>query len=308
MKDNKTYVKWGLTAFLVILGGFAGYYVIFHLSSLSLTIKNFFVILMPIIDGFILAYLLAPIVNATERTMITPFFEFLKKGDKKSQKRFVSIIITDVLVLWAVGSFFSIVIPQIANSIRIILEQFPSYINTLGLWISKLLNDNPEFQKSVIDFINQSSMDFTTLINTKVMPQLNSFNDVTKMLSQLNGLVNVITSVSMSVYSIFKEVWNLVIGFIISIYLLASKELFAAQAKKIVYAFCSVNRANRFISNVRFAHKTFGGFFVGKILDSIIIGVICFAVTSILGTPFCVLISVIIGVTNIIPFFGPFLG
>lgn len=106
MKDNKTYVKWGLTAFLVILGGFAGYYVIFHLSSLSLTIKNFFVILMPIIDGFILAYLLAPIVNATERTMITPFFEFLKKGDKKSQKRFVSIIITDVLVLWAVGSFF----------------------------------------------------------------------------------------------------------------------------------------------------------------------------------------------------------
>lgn len=94
---------------------------------------------MPIIDGFILAYLLAPIVNATERTMITPFFEFLKKGDKKSQKRFVSIIITDVLVLWAVGSFFSIVIPQIANSIRIILEQFPSYINTLGLWISKLL-------------------------------------------------------------------------------------------------------------------------------------------------------------------------
>ena len=178
----------------------------------------------------------------------------------------------------------------------------------MGLWISKLLNDNPEFQKSVMDFINQSSMDFTTLINTKVMPQLNSFNDVTKMLSQLNGLVNVITSVSMSVYSIFKEAWNLVIGFIISIYLLASKELFAAQAKKIVYAFCSVNRANRFISNVRFAHKTFGGFFVGKILDSIIIGVICFAVTSILGTPFCVLISVIIGVTNIIPFFGPFLG
>ena len=81
MKDNKTYVKWGLTAFLVILGGFASYYVIFHLSSLSLTIKNFFVILMPIIDGFILAYLLAPIVNATERTITTPIFEFLKKGE-----------------------------------------------------------------------------------------------------------------------------------------------------------------------------------------------------------------------------------
>ena len=105
-----------------------------------------------------------------------------------------------------------------------------------------------------------------------------------------------------------KAVWNLLIGFIISIYLLSSKELFAAQAKKIVYAFYSVESANRFISNVRFAHKTFGGFFVGKILDSIIIGILCFVITSILGMPFCVLISVIIGVTNIIPFFGPFLG
>jgi predicted PurR-regulated permease PerM len=97
-------------------------------------------------------------------------------------------------------------------------------------------------------------------------------------------------------------------GFIISIYLLSSKEIFAAQAKKITYAFCPVDRANRWISNVRFASKTFGGFFVGKILDSLIIGLLCFIVTSIIGTPFNVLISVIIGVTNIIPFFGPFLG
>jgi predicted PurR-regulated permease PerM len=118
----------------------------------------------------------------------------------------------------------------------------------------------------------------------------------------------VIVVVSMSVYSVLKQVWNFVIGFIISIYLLSSKELFAAQAKKITYAFMSVDRANRCISNVRFASKTFGGFFVGKILDSCIIGLICYVVTGIIGTPFNVLISVIIGVTNIIPFFGPFLG
>lgn len=306
--DNKIYIKLGLTAFLVVLGGFAGYYVIFHLEKLSLAVKNIFSVLMPIIDGFILAYLLSPIVNTMERVITTPFFEFIKKGDKKNQKRFFSIVITDVLVIWALVSFFSIVIPQIANSIRTILEQFPSYINTLSLWLSKLLGDNPEFQNSVMEIFNDFTGDFTTLINNKIMPQLKNFNNIIEMMSQLNGLFNVISSVSMSVYSIFKEVWNLLIGFIISIYLLASKELFAAQAKKIVYAFCSVNRANRFISNVRFAHKTFGGFFVGKIMDSIIIGFICFAGTSILGTPFSVLISVIIGVTNIIPFFGPFLG
>lgn len=308
MKNNKDYIKWGLTAFFVLLGGFVCYYTIFHVDSLTSTVRRLFAILMPVIDGFILAYLLAPLVNATERVITTPFFALIKKEKKKSLKRFFSIFITDVFVLWALYAFFSVVIPQIANSIRTILEQFPNYINTLSLWISKLLNDNPEFQKSVMDFLAQYSMDFTTMINTKVLPQLNSISNVTEMLSKFSGVINVITSVSMSVYSILKEVWNLVIGFIISIYLLASKELFAAQAKKVVYAFVSLKRANRFISNVRFANKTFGGFFIGKILDSIIIGVICFAVTSILKMPFCVLISVIIGVTNIIPFFGPFLG
>lgn len=308
MKNNKDYIKWGLTAFFVVLGGFVSYYVIFHLDSFSSKINTLFAILMPVIDGFILSYLLAPIVNAIERVITTPLFVLIKKEDKKNPKRFLSIIITDALVLWAIYVFFLIVIPQIAKSIRTILEQFPSYINTFSVWISNLLNDNPEIQESVMEFINQYTMDFTTIIDTKVLPQLNSINSVTEMLTQFSGVINVITSVSMSVYSILKGLWNLVIGFIISIYLLTSKELFAAQAKKCIYAFCSVNRANRFISNVRFAHKTFGGFFVGKIMDSIIIGLICFAVTSMLGTPFCVLISVIIGVTNIIPFFGPFLG
>lgn len=293
MKNNdKEYIKWGLTAFFVVLGGFASYYVIFHLDSLSSALRNIFTILMPVIDGLILAYLLTPLVNATERIILKPIFKSLKIEEKKRQRRFFSIIITIVIVLWVLYAFFSIVIPQIYNSIRTIIEQFPNYINTLSTWISKLLDDNPAIEKNVMDLINKYSIDFEDFVNKKVIPQLNS----------------VIMVISMSVYSIFKEFWNLIIGFIISIYVLASKELFAAQAKKIAYAFLSIDRANRFISNVRFAHKTFGGFFVGKILDSIIIGVICFVVTSILGTPFCVLISVIIGVTNIIPFFGPFLG
>ncbi len=292
MKNKNEYVKWGLTAFFVVLGGFVSYYIIFHLSSLSSTLKNIFSILMPIIDGLVLAYLLAPLVNAVERSLLKPAFELLKISEKRSQRRFLSIFITYAVVIWVIYEFFSIVIPQIRNSILTIIDQFPSYVNTLTIWISKLLNDHPAIEKNVMDLINKSSISLEEFINTEVIPQLN----------------NLIMVVSMSVYSIFKEFWNLIIGFVISIYLLASKELFAAQAKKIIYAFLSLERANRFISNARFANKTFGGFFVGKILDSIIIGFLCFAVTSIIGTPFCVLISVIIGVTNIIPFFGPFLG
>lgn len=292
MKRNKEYIKLGITAFLVVLGGFLSYYIIFHLDSLSSTINSLIGILMPVIDGLVLAYLLTPIVNATERKIVKPIFNVLKINEKKSKRRMVSIIITIVLVVWAIYSFFSIIIPQIFNSVRLIIEQFPSYINTMSLWISKLLDDNPEIANTVIGLINDYSIDFEDFVNFKLVPQLNS----------------ILVVVSRSVYSIIMEFWNLIIGFIISIYILASKELFAAQAKKIVYAFLSLDRANRVISNVRFANKTFGGFFVGKILDSIIIGLICFIVTSIIGTPFCLLISVIIGVTNIIPFFGPFLG
>jgi predicted PurR-regulated permease PerM len=291
-ENNNNYIKWGLTAFLVILAGLLSYYFIFHLDSFSSTISELVVILMPVIDGAVLAYFLTPLVNGIEQSVIKPIFIKFNINHKKRNRRLLSILITMTLVIVVIYAFFSIVIPQIYNSIRTIIDQFPSYINTITYWIAKLLEDNPEIETYVMDLINKSSIDFQDFINSKLLPQLN----------------NVIVVVSMSVFSVLKQLWNFIIGFIISIYLLGSKELFAAQAKKISYAFFDVDRANRIISNVRFASKTFGGFFVGKILDSLIIGLLCFIGTSFIGTPFNVLISVIIGVTNIIPFFGPFLG
>lgn len=292
MKKNNKYIGWGVTAFLVILASLIAYYVMYHFESLKDSITNIIVILMPIIDGVILAYILTPLLNALERKIVKPFFQFIHCSHKKKQLRMVSILLTMAVVIVVIYSFFSMAIPQIINSIKTIVYQFPTYVDTLTFWISQLLNDNPEIESFVTDAISQYSVYIEDFINAKVLPQLN----------------NIIMIISMSVYSIFKEFWNFIIGFIISIYVLGSKEIFAAQAKKILYAFLSVESANRLISNARFSNKTFCGFFVGKILDSIIIGIICFVVTSIMGTPFNVLISVIIGVTNIIPFFGPFLG
>lgn len=292
MKKNNKYIGWGVTAFLVILASLIAYYVMYHFESLKDSITNIIVILMPIIDGVILAYILTPLLNALERKIVKPFFQFIHCSHKKKQLRMVSILLTTAVVIVVIYGFFSMAIPQIINSIKTIVYQFPTYVDTLTFWISQLLNDNPEIEGFVTDAISQYSVYIEDFINAKVLPQLN----------------NIIMIISMSVYSIFKEFWNFIIGFIISIYVLGSKEIFAAQAKKILYAFLSVESANRLISNARFSNKTFCGFFVGKILDSIIIGIICFVVTSIMGTPFNVLISVIIGVTNIIPFFGPFLG
>lgn len=292
MKKNSNYIKWGITAFLVILSGLVSYYIIFHLDNFKGVLNNILVILTPITDGLILAYLLTPLLNIIERKVIIPGFVLIHIRPKKKYVRIVSILATVALVFFAIYEFFAMVIPQIINSIQQIIYQFPTYVDTLTIWISKLLENNPDIENFATSIINSYSGEIESFINSKILPQLNNF----------------IMSISIGVYSVLKEFWNFIIGFIISIYVLAGKERFAAQFKKIAYAFLPVETSNRFISNVRFANKTFGGFFVGKILDSIIIGVICFAVTNMIGTPFCVLISVIIGVTNIIPFFGPFLG
>lgn len=292
MRENKDYIKWGITAFLVVLGGIISYYMIFHLDNLTARITKMFIILAPVIDGIVLGYLMTPVLNTIERKIVKPMFKKLNINHKKTQRRMISIIITLFVIITLIYSFFSVVIPQIGKSINTIIEQFPNYVNTVEVWISKLLQDNPVIEKNATDIINKYFNDIEKFVEAKVMPQL-------------NGLIR---TISMSAYSILKGFWNLIIGFIISVYILSGKETFAAQAKKLTYAFLPKETSNRLISNVRFANQTFGGFFVGKIVDSIIIGLICFIGTTIIGTPFPVLISVIIGVTNIIPFFGPFLG
>ncbi|MEE1196688.1 MAG: AI-2E family transporter, partial [Lachnospiraceae bacterium] len=101
---------------------------------------------------------------------------------------------------------------------------------------------------------------------------------------------------------------NILIGALISIYILYGKENFAARAKRLLYAVCGVSAANKTIHNIRFVDDKFGSFIIGKVIDSAIIGVLCYVGTSIIGTPYSLLISVIVGITNVIPFFGPFLG
>lgn len=184
------------------------------------------------------------------------------------------------------------IIPELIRSIQSIIFQFPMYVSNLTAWATGLLENNPELEGIVNDLFNKSSTMLTDFLNTTVLPKVNAL----------------LISLSTGVIGFFKAMWNFVIGFIISIYILGSKEVFAGQAKKIVYAFFDAPSANQIVSNVRFIHSTFSGFISGKIVDSIIIGIICFACTSIIGTPYAILVSVIIGVTNIIPFFGPWLG
>lgn len=294
-KIDKKYFYWGITAFLVIVASILFYYILFHRSSLSSGIDTIIGISMPIIDGFVLAYLMTPVLNQIERRIIEPLYKKAKLPvNAKSQKRIrgLSILVTVILILIVLFEFFGLVIPEVIRSIQSIIFQLPIYINNLNHWALGLMKNNPDLEQTVNDLLAQYSPKLLDYFNTNLLPNI-------------NGLVK---TLSLSVIGIFKALWNFIIGFIISIYVLGSKEKFAGQAKKIAYALFDRKTGNEIISNFRFIHETFIGFIGGKIVDSIIIGIICFICTNIIGTPYAILVSVIVGVTNVIPFFGPWIG
>ena len=294
-KFDKKYLYWGITGFLALAGAILFYYILFHRSNFMGGLDRFITIAMPIIDGFVLAYLFTPILNAIENKIMKPLYK--KTGIEitpkvKKRMRACSILATLVVVILVLYELFALILPEVVRSIQSIIFQFPIYVNNLSNWALLLLKDNPDLEATVDALINQYSSKMMEYVNTNLLPHINE----------------VLKTVSLSVLGVFKALWNLVIGFIISVYLLGSKEKFAGQAKKIVYALFDRKAGNEIVSNFRFIHGTFIGFLGGKIVDSIIIGIICFICTSIIGTPYAILVSVIIGVTNVIPFFGPWIG
>lgn len=292
---DKKYLYWGITAFLTICACILFYYFLFHGTNIKTAFSGLINVLMPFLDGLILAYLLTPVMNTFEKKLFYPIysrFEIAIGTKEKKRIRTFSIILTMLLFICVLYGFFSMVIPQIIKSIQSIILQFPVYINNLELWIEKTLANNTKVETFVTDWITKYSGEVEVWLNQKVMPQVNV----------------VIREISLSVIGVAKFLWNFILGFIISIYVLGSKELFAGQGKKIVYAMFSEENANNFIQDIRFINRTFGGFIIGKIIDSIIIGILCFFGMTLLHFPYPALISVIVGITNVIPFFGPYLG
>ncbi len=292
---EKKYLRAGITAFLVIAASICFYYLVFHGDKFSVQIHAIFTVMNPVIYGIIIAYLLTPLVNNLESHVLEPIFNRsirLNKVKQRKHMRFISILLTLLIVGVLIYGFFSILIPNIIKSIRTISYQFPYYVQNLTRWSSKFLEDNPEIEQIFVQFLDSYSEEFTNYLNTSIVPQMET----------------IVKQVSLSMIGLLKIFWNFIIGFIISIYVLYNKEVFAGQAKKIVFAILNTKTANQFIKDIRFTSDTFIGFISGKILDSFIIGCICFVCTSVMKTPYALLVSVIVGVTNVIPFFGPYLG
>lgn len=292
---NKKDLSKGSMALLVIILSICFYYLLFNGTHFSSVIKSIFQIFMPVTYGFIFAYLLTPVVNRLESRVFLPCISKLKfKNSVKKQKiaRGLTILITIIVVIWAIYSFFALVIPELISSIRNISVQLPIFVRNTTNWVNKFLADNPDIRDFIRTNLPVYSDELQNFLNTNILPQMET----------------VFKSVTLSVMSLLQVLWNFLIGIIISCYVLFNKELFAGQCKKILYALFKSPTANNIIQSFRFTNKTFSGFIGGKILDSLIIGLLCFIGVSLLQMPHAVLISVIVGVTNVIPFFGPYIG
>jgi len=301
-KSESKYFRWGVTAFLVFVSCLGFYFVLFHLANIRQIIGKTLNILMPVVFGMVIAYIMTPILNYIEYKILYPLAKLLKIKESKSKHKIIrglSLILTCFLMFELLYGFIYMLVSEIAPSIMDITENFDQYVTNFDKyvtditnWVNKSWNANPEIRDNILNNIDRYSGELEIWINDNILKRSTSF----------------LMTISLSVIGILKICWNLIIGIIISIYVLGSKEIFCGQFKKIIFALFKQDTANIIINNFAFTHKTFSGFISGKVIDSVIIGILCFIGTSIMGTPYAALVSVIIGITNIIPFFGPALG
>lgn len=262
---------------------------VWNYTDVFRVLGEFLSLLTPFFVGFVIAYLLNPVLRISERlvTFIT--------GNRLSRRtgRAFALVLTYLFALFILTVFFSIVIPQIATSIASIAGQVPGWMLSLQTLINRLI----------------SEYDLYNIPNVQPDIWNKVVETATKLLSTASAVVtNAIPHVLSATMSVTTSLLNVIVGVIISLYLLLSKERFFAQTKKLLSALMPQRVVNKLVEIAHQSNEIFSGFISGKVLDSFIIGLLCFAGMTLLRLPYATLISVIVGVTNVIPYFGPFIG
>ena len=250
-------------------------------------------ILEPIIIGIVLAYLLNPIMVFIEVRLNKLLANVIKnKKQLKSTCRMLGIAGAWLFFGMIIVALVASILPTITESIVSMVRGFPDAVNNLLAWLEEVVEDGSQLEAFLSEAIVNVSAWFQTWLKEKLLPQMEGY----------------IGSIMSGAFAGVKTILNVFIGVVVSVYVLTSKDTFSGQAKKIVYAIFKPSKANVIIDTVRKSHELFGGFITGKLLDSFIIGILAYIVLSIMKMPYTMLVAVIVGVTNIIPFFGPFIG
>lgn len=289
----RPYLAIALTAFLVITLSIIFFFLIYRYNGFAAGWRKLTVILQPIIIGIVIAYLINPIMMFFEKYLLRCIEPKIQKKDKaKKLCRSLATFGALAVFIMIIAILLILLIPQLAESIQGLVVTLPGEVQELIDKVNGILKNDSE----IADMFENTLLHATDYLRNWAM------NDLLPKSNQY------LTSITSGLISIFKVLLNIVVGLIVSVYLLFSKETFIGQFKKLTYALFKPKRANIIIETARKSNEIFGGFISGKILDSAIIGVIAYIVLAIMKMPDTMLVAVIIGVTNIIPFFGPFIG
>lgn len=302
-KTLKNYMAIGLTALAVVAIGLLMCFVLLNLDGVKQIFLLLMEILMPFMIGGVLAYLLAPIYNILCRNLDYYLSIKLKPRRSKALAKSLAVTLTMLLAIGLVCGLVALVVPELITSITGLVESLPAYLDKTSLWLDQFFRDYNLYGGSAQAAYDSLTVTFQDWLNTDFLPWIQSFT-----VELGNSMQTLMGSVFNGVMAVVGVLKNSLIGLIVAVYLLLEKDKFAALSKKLVYALVGSKRGNGIMMRVRYIHKVFGGFIQGKILDSFIIGILCFIGASLLQFPYTLLVSVIVGVTNVIPFFGPFIG
>ena len=284
-------------AFLVAASAILFYLLLQQLGFVFDWIKSIIEFLSPVIYGFVFAYLL----NSPVQFFYSRALPKLFKKMRSSARRGVAVLITYILTTILLTLFLIVVVPQIIYSLMAIGSNVPSYLKSLQTLYYRITTGMSDMQalgdtqtREIIEWVFSYTVQFFE-----------------NLLEQVGGWLtsqDIINNVIAGATKFTGGVLDIVLGIIISIYLLLDKEKLLAQLRKICAAVFN-EKANALIYDIALdCHKMFKGFIVGKIIDSVIVGIICFVIMSLMGLPYAMLISLIVGITNVIPYVGPFIG
>ena len=284
---NRKYTTIAVYAVLVVVASLVCYNMLHNFTSYKASFRRMIGILLPVIYGFSIAFVLNPVECFFEKKV----WPRVSRGKLSAKwNRGIAVFSTYVVAILVIAVFLSVVIPQVTSSIAGIVSNLSAYFNGVTGWLNSLSNMLPkeEIFQETLEKINESAQTILEAFYSWLSALLPM---------ALNATKNLTTGLT-----------NLVLGIIISIYFLFGKERFFAQLKKVLYALFPQDFVKRLIDVTHTSNRIFSGFISGKLLDSLIIGILCFVGMSLFRMPMAMLVSVIVGVTNVIPYFGPFIG
>ncbi len=290
--DIRPYLAVGLTAILVVFVSLLIFFFLFRFEGFSSGVGKIIRSLSGVIIGLVIAYLLNPVMKFFERRLQKRLFTRQERTFKQNRIiRGLSVACAMTVFLAIIAVLLVLLVPQLVMSVQELVLTLNDKLETLMEWIERLIRNN-----NLADQVESLADEVFAWLEEWLQTMI------------LDNGSDIVATLTTGVYSVVKMLANFLVGIIVALYVLMKKEQLVGQTKKLIYAVFKPRHGNIVMEVVQKADEVFGGFFVGKVIDSLIIGCICFVCMYIMKLPYTVLISVIIGVTNIIPFFGPFIG